>query len=103
MLIFVKTCGKEISNSFMATITIYLLRCWVLTAVNIPILAFWVVMPSGRVGKYQLSEEHYVSPEDGGSMFLRNVGIFLEVHTVLQPRRSILISACYRTNNKIKF
>jgi hypothetical protein len=26
--------------------------------------------------------------EDGGSMFLRNVGIYLQVHTALLPRRS---------------
>jgi hypothetical protein len=27
------------------------------------------------------------SSEDGSSMFLRNTGIFLQVHTALQPRR----------------
>jgi hypothetical protein len=32
-----------------------------------------------------LSEEHTASPEDGGSMFLRNVGIYTQVHTTLQP------------------
>jgi hypothetical protein len=26
-------------------------------------------------------------PEDGGSMFLRNVSIYLQVHTALLPRR----------------
>jgi hypothetical protein len=25
-------------------------------------------------------------PEDGGSMFLRNVGIYLQAHAALQPR-----------------
>jgi hypothetical protein len=29
-----------------------------------------------------------MSPEDGGSMFLRNVGNHLQDHTALQPRRS---------------
>jgi hypothetical protein len=28
------------------------------------------------------------SAEDGGSMFLRNVGIYLQVFTTIQPRRS---------------
>jgi thermostable 8-oxoguanine DNA glycosylase len=28
-------------------------------------------------------------PEDGGSMFLRNVGIYLQVNMALQPRRPI--------------
>jgi hypothetical protein len=26
------------------------------------------------------------SPEDGGNMYLRNVGIYLQVHTALQPK-----------------
>jgi hypothetical protein len=26
-------------------------------------------------------------PEDGGCMFPRNIGIFLQFHTLLQPRR----------------
>jgi hypothetical protein len=32
------------------------------------------------------------SPEDGGTVFLRNVGICLQVHATLQPRRLTLIS-----------
>jgi hypothetical protein len=33
------------------------------------------------------------SPEDGGSIFFRNVDVYLQVHTALQPRRptSILV------------
>jgi hypothetical protein len=27
-----------------------------------------------------------ISPEDGGSMFLRNVGMYLQIYTALQPR-----------------
>jgi hypothetical protein len=28
----------------------------------------------------------YFSPEDGSSMFLRNFGVYLQIHTALQPR-----------------
>jgi hypothetical protein len=28
---------------------------------------------------------------DGGSMFLQNLGIYLQLHTALQPRRPTLI------------
>jgi hypothetical protein len=31
-----------------------------------------------------------LSPEDGGSMFLWNVGIYLQVYTALQPTRPTL-------------
>jgi hypothetical protein len=31
-------------------------------------------------------------PEDGGSMFLRNVGIYVHVHAALQPRIPTLTS-----------
>jgi hypothetical protein len=40
----------------------------ILTAVKMSVLIFWA--------------------DDGGSMFLRNVGINLQVHTALQPRRA---------------
>jgi hypothetical protein len=33
---------------------------------------------------------HYISPEDGGNMFLRNVCIYLQVHTELQHRSPTL-------------
>jgi hypothetical protein len=32
-------------------------------------------------------DEDVFSPEDGGSMFLLIFGIYLQVHTALQPRR----------------
>jgi hypothetical protein len=32
-------------------------------------------------------EGNVFRPEDGDSIFLRNVGIYLQVHTALQPRR----------------
>jgi hypothetical protein len=54
------------------------MRFEVLTAIKMPMLVFWVVTPCGLLGGY---------PEDGGSMFLRNVGIYLQVHTALQFRR----------------
>jgi hypothetical protein len=42
------------------------------------------------VCRYQLSEEHTTSifsSEDGNSIFLRNVGIYLQIHTASQPIR----------------
>jgi hypothetical protein len=48
-----------------------------LTAVKMPIFVFWVVTPCGLVGLY--FQVGIFSPEDGGSMFLRNV--YLQVHT----------------------
>jgi hypothetical protein len=36
--------------------------------------------------------QHF-SPEDGGSMFLENVGIYLQVHMALLPRRPTLTSS----------
>jgi hypothetical protein len=47
---------------------------------KLPMLAFWSVMPCGLVDRYQ------DNPEDGSIMFLQNVGIYLQVHTALQPR-----------------
>jgi hypothetical protein len=49
------------------------------------VVVFWVETLYGLVGGYQRSEEHY-TPEDGGSMFLRNVCIHLQVHTASKPR-----------------
>jgi hypothetical protein len=34
-----------------------------------------------------------LSPEDGGSMFLHNAGIYLQVHTALHPK----VSSSYMT------
>jgi hypothetical protein len=51
------------------------MRFEVLIAVKMWMLAFWVVTPCG------------LGPEDGGNMFLRDVGIYLPVHTALQPKR----------------
>jgi hypothetical protein len=52
----------------------------VLTAVKMSMLVFWVLR---RVGL----ELDIFSPEDGGSMFLLKLGISVQVHTVLQPRK----------------
>jgi hypothetical protein len=44
------------------------------------------------------------SPADEGSMFLRNVGIYLQVHTTLQPRRPTstkIISLLYLVPSRI--
>jgi hypothetical protein len=40
-----------------------------------------------------------LNPEDGGSMFLRNVGIYLQVHTTLQPKRTIS-TLCFQIENE---
>jgi hypothetical protein len=47
-----------------------------------------VVKLRGLVGNVDtnFSEKHYFNPEDGGSIFLRNVGICLQFHTELQLR-----------------
>jgi hypothetical protein len=55
-------------------------------------LVFWVVTPCGLVGRYQhfggmYYTAFFFSPEDEGSMFLRNAGIYLQVHMALLPRR----------------
>jgi hypothetical protein len=51
------------------------MRFEILMAVKMSVL---VVTPCGLVGR----------TEDGGSMFLQNAGIYLQVHMALQPRRS---------------
>jgi hypothetical protein len=52
----------------------------ILTAMQMSMLVFRVVTPCVLVGRY-------FSSEDGGDMFLRNVGIYLQDHTALQPGR----------------
>jgi hypothetical protein len=64
------------------------MRSKVLTVTKMK-LVFWVVTPCGLVvGSIKVSEEHTAcnfSPEGGGSMFVRNVDINLQVYTALQP------------------
>jgi hypothetical protein len=63
----------------------YLIRCEVLPAVKMSILIFWVVTQWGLVGTYQRFGETYClcllgwSPESRVSMFLRNVGIYIQI------------------------
>jgi hypothetical protein len=42
-------------------------------------LAFWTVMSFGFVGRYQRFAEKR-NPEDGDSIFLKNVGTYLKIH-----------------------
>jgi hypothetical protein len=72
-------------------------RCETLTAVKMSMLVFWVLTQRGLVGRSNVSEENTASifraevdfsAEDGGSMFLRNFGITVQVHMALQPRRT---------------
>jgi hypothetical protein len=44
-------------------------------------LFFWVVM------LYWLVSRYHCSPEEGESMFLWNLGTYLQIHRMLQPRR----------------
>jgi hypothetical protein len=53
--------------------------------VKMLMLVVWVVVPSGLVGGYQCFGGTFC-PEDSGNMFPRNVGIFLQVRTALQPK-----------------
>jgi hypothetical protein len=55
-------------------------------------LVFWFVTSCGFVGRYQRFKETYclhlyLSPEEGGRVFIRNFGIYVQVHTESQPRR----------------
>jgi hypothetical protein len=67
------------------------MRFEVLTAVEISMLVFLVVIPCKLAGRC----ERFFSPEDGGSVFLRNVGIYLQIHSAWQPRRPT--STLFRT------
>jgi hypothetical protein len=59
--------------------------CRPVVMIYVSVLVFWVVTPCGLVGRYQRFGGTYsvLCPEDGGSMFFRNVGISLQVHTAL--------------------
>jgi hypothetical protein len=65
-------------------------RFEVFTAVTIMMMLFWVLAPCGLVGRRQLFGETYClhlqdfSPEDGDSMFIRNVGIYFS--TILERK-----------------
>jgi hypothetical protein len=71
----------------------------VFTALKMSMLVFCVVTTCGLVHKYHSFGGIYClhfSPEDGGSMFLRNVAIDLRVHTALRPRRLTSTDGCWK-------
>jgi hypothetical protein len=55
----------------------------------VKMMMFWVVMLCKVVDRYQC----FFGAENGGSMFLQNAGIYLQVHMALQPSRPTLISS----------
>jgi hypothetical protein len=64
------------------------MRAEVIGAVNILILIFRVAVMCGLIGRYQCFRRMYrmFRQEDGGSIFLRNGGIYLQIHTALARR-----------------
>jgi hypothetical protein len=66
-------------------------------------MLFWVVMPCGLIGGYQCFAEtyclHNFIPEDADSIFLENVGIYLQVHMASQPRRAAYHLCHVRTSD----
>jgi hypothetical protein len=61
-------------------------RFEIFTAVRM-MMFFWVLTPCRLVGKSQRLHLQDFSTEEGGSMFLRNVGIYRRVYTASKPRR----------------
>jgi hypothetical protein len=69
------------------------MRFEVLTVVKVFMMFFWVVTSCGLACRYQCVTEAYcfhLSPEDGDRMFFQTIGVYLQVYTVLSPRRSTL-------------
>lgn len=63
---------------------------------NVFMLGFWVIKSCRRVGRYKSFRGTYCfhfPPEEGGSIYLRNVSIYLKVHTILRPRRQTVTSS----------
>jgi hypothetical protein len=51
----------------------YILNVEVLKALNVMRMVFWVVVPCGLVGNYQLpGGTYHFNPEDEGNTFLQN-------------------------------
>jgi hypothetical protein len=73
--------------------SIHNMRSEVLTAVKMSMLgllgcdALWIGRYFRFGGTYCLHLQGIFGPEDGGSIFLRNAGTYLQAHTALQPRR----------------
>jgi hypothetical protein len=56
---------------------------------SMSMLAFRILTPCRRVGRFQCFGEHaasILSPEDIESMFFQNVGVYLQLHMASQPR-----------------
>jgi hypothetical protein len=64
------------------------MRYKVVMAMKMSVLVSWVVTLCGLVGKHRRfgGTNH---PEDGGGKFLQNVGINLQIHKSLRPRKPI--------------
>jgi hypothetical protein len=75
---------------------------------------FWDITPcsalkvNGRFGEtYHLHRFHvrfslglFFHPEDGGDMFLRNVGYFNGIHGVISQKIVLFITTAVRTSNQ---
>jgi hypothetical protein len=99
---YLSTALKLISvgfrHNFVYTITTTTFtRLQVVTAVKIQVESFRVVTPCGVAVGYQHFERQFSEwSDDGGSMFLRNVGTLLQHCTASQPRRPRL-APCSQT------
>jgi hypothetical protein len=63
------------------------------------LLVIWVVIMRGHVSRYNIWKEHTASifsPQDEGSMFSQNFGLYLHAHTMFQPKRPIQTKDQYR-------
>jgi hypothetical protein len=79
------------------------MRYKVHTAMKMSMLVLWVVTPCELVGRYQCLAGTYClfSPEDGGSIFLRNIGICLQnPHGVTTQKSNIEIIS--NVSNELK-
>jgi hypothetical protein len=70
-------------------------RFEVFTSLKMMITFFRVLALCGLVGGYQRFGETYFIPEDGDSICLRNVGIYLRVYTAPKHRRTTNPSDIY--------
>jgi hypothetical protein len=64
------------------------MRFEVVAEVMVPMLVFWDVRLCGLAGRYRRFGRTY-NTEVGDSMFLRNVGFYLQVHLALKQNTSI--------------
>jgi hypothetical protein len=71
------------------------MRSEVHTVVKMSMLVFWVAKPYGLAGRYQSFGGIYFRPEEGSSMFLRNVDMYLQVYPALLLKRPT--STCIRS------